>query len=59
MAGLRHAPAALLPGRDPVSNVKEAGWVPDPVSCRPGASNPFMAKGPTRYRGQVGLVVEK
>jgi hypothetical protein len=27
----RHAPAALLPGRDPVPTVQEAGWTPGPV----------------------------
>ena len=31
MRGLRHAPAALYPGKDPVPIVQEAGWVPGPV----------------------------
>ena len=31
MRGQRHAPAALYPGKDPVSIVQEAGWAPGPV----------------------------
>ena len=31
VGGQRHAPAALLPGRDPVPTVQEAGWTPEPV----------------------------
>ena len=29
--GLRHASAALTPGKDPVPIVQEAGWAPGPV----------------------------
>jgi len=31
MRGQRHAPAALHPGKDPVSIVQEAGWASEPV----------------------------
>jgi len=31
VGGQRHAPAALLPGRDPVPTVQEGGWTPGPV----------------------------
>ena len=27
----RHAPAAFIPGKDPVPIVQEAGWAPEPV----------------------------
>jgi hypothetical protein len=31
MCGQHHAPAAFIPGKDPVPTVQEAGWVPEPV----------------------------
>jgi hypothetical protein len=31
VGGQSHTPAALPPGKDPVSIVYEAGWVPGPV----------------------------
>ena len=31
MRGQRHAPAALIPGKDPVPIVQEAGWAPGQV----------------------------
>ena len=31
VGGQRHAPAAFTPGKDPVPNVQEAGWAPEPV----------------------------
>ena len=31
MFGQHHAPAALIPGKDPVPIVQDAGWVPEPV----------------------------
>jgi len=31
VGGQRHAPATLLPGRDPVPTAQEAGWAPGPV----------------------------
>jgi hypothetical protein len=31
MRGQRHAPAALFPGKEPVTIVQEAGWAPGPV----------------------------
>jgi hypothetical protein len=31
VSGQLHAPAALFPGRTPVSIAKEAGWAPQPV----------------------------
>ena len=31
VGGQRHAPAALLPRRDPVPTVQDAGWTPGPV----------------------------
>jgi hypothetical protein len=31
VCGQHHAPAALIPGKDPVPIVQEAGWAPEPV----------------------------
>ena len=31
VGGQRHSPAALPPGKDPVSILQEAGWAPGPV----------------------------
>jgi hypothetical protein len=31
VGGQRHAPAALIPGKDPVPILQEAGWAPGPV----------------------------
>ena len=39
VGGQCHAPAALPPGKDPVSTVQEAGWAPGPVWT--GAENLF------------------
>jgi len=33
----RHAPAAVLPERDPLPSVQESGWAPGPIST--GAEN--------------------
>ena len=48
MRGQRHAPAALHPGKDPVSIVQEAGWAPGPVWT--GAANlvPTGIRSPDR-----------
>ena len=53
MRGLRHAPTALYPGKDPLPIVQEAGWAPGPVWT--GAENlaPTGIRSPDRpARGQ-------
>ena len=48
VGGQRHAPAALPPGKDPVTIVQEAGWAPGPVWT--GAENltPTGIRSPDR-----------
>jgi len=42
VGGQRHAPAAFIPGKDPVPIIQEAGWAPGPVWI--GAEN-FVTTG--------------
>ena len=45
--GQPHAPAASIPGKDPVSIVQEAGWAPEPVWTG-GNSRPHRDSIPDR-----------
>jgi hypothetical protein len=48
MGGQRHAPAALLPGKDSVPIVQEDGWAPGPVWTGAANLDPTGIRSPDR-----------